>query len=420
MVSGWEAAAWLVVAAWVYLLVGRGWFWTTSIRLPDAPGQAPGPAPAGTGWPTVTVVVPARDEEAVLPATLPSLLAQEYPGKASVVLVDDNSQDATATVARAAAEFGAGAGARHGAGAGTDGGSLPLAVVTAGPRPAGWMGKPWALAQGVEAAAAPGPGSPAPPEWLLLTDADIWHPPDSLHRLVAAAQAGGRDEVSLMARLRVETGWERLIIPAFVYFFAQLYPFGRVGRPGRTAAAAGGCVLVRSRALEAAGGLAAISQAVIDDVALAARLKASGAALWLGLADEVRSVRPYPRLADLWNMVARSAFTQLRRSPWLLLGTLVGLAAIYWGPLVALTVGVALGDIGLAAAGALATLIMVTTYAPMVRYYHLGWLWALTLPAAAALYAAMTLDSARRHWQRRGVVWKGRAVGSAATRRRRR
>jgi hypothetical protein len=171
---------------------------------------------------------------------------------------------------------------------------------------------------------------------------------------------------------------------------------------------------VRRTALEAAGGLTAIRQAVIDDVALAARLKRSGAALWLGLADEVRSVRPYPRLADLWNMVARSAFTQLRHSTWLLLGTLAGLAAIYWGPLVALVAGLSLGNVELAAAGGLATLIMVTTYAPMVRYYGLPWPWALTLPAAAAVYAAMTLDSARRHWQGRGVVWKGRAIGTAA------
>jgi hypothetical protein len=176
---------------------------------------------------------------------------------------------------------------------------------------------------------------------------------------------------------------------------------------------------VRRTALEAAGGLAAIRGAVIDDVALAGRLKQSGAALWLGLADEVRSVRPYPRLADLWNMVARSAFTQLRHATWLLLGTLAGLAALYWGPLVALVAGLALGNIGLAAAGGLATLIMVTTYVPMVRYYGLPWPWALTLPAAAAVYGAMTIDSARRHWQGRGVVWKGRAVGTASSSRRR-
>jgi hopene-associated glycosyltransferase HpnB len=230
---------------------------------------------------------------------------------------------------------------------------------------------------------------------------------------MAGALAGGRDEVSLMARLRVETQWERLIIPAFVYFFAQLYPFRRVARWGRTAEAAGGCVLVRRTALEAAGGIASIGAAVIDDVALAKGLKRSGAAIWLGLADEVRSVRPYPRLADLWHMVARSAFTQLRRSAWLLLGTLIGLAAIYWGPCAALVAGLLLGDVWLVAAGALAVLIMVATYLPMIRYYGLRWPWALTLPAAAGLYAAMTVDSARRYWRGRGVAWKGRLVGAA-------
>jgi hopene-associated glycosyltransferase HpnB len=349
-------------------------------------------------------VVPARDEEEVLGATLPGLLAQDYPGRAFVVLIDDGSTDATAVIARAA---GLDATAR-----------LPLDVVAGEPRPAGWMGKLWALQQGVEHATALSSTSHGTdPEWLLLTDADIQHPPDSLRRLVAAAVTTGYDEVSLMARLHVATGWERLIIPAFVYFFAQLYPFRWVGRPDRrTAAAAGGCVLVRRRALEAAGGLASVRSAVIDDVALAGRLKRSGAAIWLGLTDDVCSVRPYPRLANLWRMVARSAYTQLRRSPWVLAATLIGLIAVYVGPPAAVLAGVVTGNGWLAATGALAFATMIATYLPTVRYYGLGWPWALTLPVAASVYAAMTADSARRHRQGRGVEWKGRRVGTLPSR----
>jgi hopene-associated glycosyltransferase HpnB len=382
----WDLVGWAVAGAWVYLLVGRGCFWRTVIRLGDAP--------APSRWPAVAVVVPARDEAEMLAITVPFLAAQDYPGLASVVVVDDNSTDQTAATALAAGA----------------GGRLPVDVIGSGPRPEGWMGKLWALHQGIDHAS----GRSARPDWLLLTDADIAHPPDSLRRLVAAAIAERRDAVSLRARLRVVTRWERLIIPAFVYFFAQLYPFGRVGRvgrvgrSGRTAAAAGGCVLVRRSALERAGGIAAVHDAVIDDVALARRLQGTGSSIWLGLADDVTSVRPYPRLADLWNMVARSAFTQLRHSGVLLAGTVIGLTAIYLGPLVALAAGWAAGDWWLAGAGLVASVIMTATYAPTVRYYRLPSVWALTLPIAAAMYAAMTVDSARRHWRGDGVEWKGR------------
>jgi hopene-associated glycosyltransferase HpnB len=380
----------LVAAVWAYLLVGRGRYWTTAIRLPAGAGAVP------DHWPGVAVVVPARNEEVALATSLPSLLAQDYPGPARVIVVDDASTDATSSVASSVA---ASAEAR-----------LPLVLVAGVERPHGWMGKPWALHQGVKHALQ---DRGCVPEWFLLTDADVHHPPDSLRRLVAAAVTTGRDEVSLMVRLRVVTGWERLIIPAFVYFFAQLYPFSRVRGPGRTAAAAGGCVLVRRTALEAAGGIAAIRDAVIDDVALARRLKQSGAAIWLGLADDVRSIRPYPQLADLWHMVARSAFTQLRQSFLLLAATLIGLMAIYVGPLIALAAGLVVGDGWLTGAGAFAGAVMVATYLPIVRYYGLVWAWAFTLPVAAMVYGAMTTDSARRHWQGRGAEWKGRPVGAA-------
>lgn len=372
--------AWLPAAIWVYLLAFRDRFWLPSVRLPRPAAPA--------RWPAVAVVVPARDEAAVIGPIIAALTAQRYPGPAAVHLVDDASVDATAEVARAAAAPG----------------GLALNVVRAVPRPAGWVGKTWAMQQGVTAAAGGGDV-----EYILFTDADIAHPPDSLARLVATAEAGGWDLVSLMARLRTATRWEKLIVPAFVYFFSQLYPFRSVARRrSRTAGAAGGCMLVRRAALERAGGVAAISGAVIDDVALGRAVKRSGGATWLGYADEVASVRPYSRLSDLWAMVARSAYTQLRHSPVALAGTVVGLAEVYLAPLAVTGAGLATGQAAVAAAGAVAWALMVGSYVPMVRYYRLGAGWALTLPAAAALYGAMTVDSARRHHRGVGAAWKGR------------
>jgi hopene-associated glycosyltransferase HpnB len=257
-------------------------------------------------------------------------------------------------------------------------------------------------------------------EYLLFTDADIAMRPGTLTALVAAAEGDGRDLVSQMALLRAHSFWERAIVPAFVYFFAQLYPFHRVNRPGgRTAAAAGGCMLVRRRALEASGGLAGIRNARIDDVALGRQLKRqrSGARCWLGLTTDVTSVRPYAGLASLWHMVARSAYTQLRYSPLLLGGTIIGLTWLYLLPPVATLAGAA----GLAAGGGTAAAwsvaagltgwaIMSISFVPMLRLYRLSPLRAPTLPLIAALYAAMTADSARRHRAGRGGEWKGRVT----------
>ena len=380
--------AWLPAAVWVYLLAFRGLFWLPNIRL--------GPARDIPVWPTVAVVVPARDEAGMLAATMPALAAQDYPGRAAVFLVDDCSTDATGRVAAA----------------GAAGGALPLTVVAGAERPPGWVGKTWALAQGVQAASAE-----LDPEYLLFTDADIHHPPDSLRRLVSDALATDRDLVSLMARLRTATGWERLIVPAFVYFFSQLYPFRSIARRrSRTAGAAGGCILVRAAALRQAGGVEAISGAVIDDVALGRAVKRSGGSTWLGYADDVTSLRPYPRLGDLWDMVARSAYTQLRYSPLALAGTVVGLTVIYLGPLVVLIAGVATADPLVAAAGLCAEALMTASYLPMVRYYRIPAGWSLTLPAAAALYGAMTVDSAHRHRRGRGAAWKGRTYAGTGRR----
>ncbi|MBW8699062.1 Beta-monoglucosyldiacylglycerol synthase [Streptomyces sp. MBT84] len=374
----WTAA--LSLAAWLWLLLCQGFFWRTDVRLPAR--RDPG------DWPSVCIVVPARDEAAVLERSLPSLLAQDYPGRAEVFLIDDGSSDGTGELARDLAE-------RHG--------GLPLTVDSPGEPPAGWTGKLWAVRHGIALARV------REPEYLLLTDADIAHAPDSLRELVASARTGGFDLVSQMARLRVESVWERLVVPAFVYFFAQLYPFRRIAVPGsRTAAAAGGCVLLRTEAAGRARIPDAIRQAVIDDVALARAVKNGGGRIWLGLADRVESVRPYPRLHDLWRMVSRSAYAQLRHNPLLLAGTVLGLALVYLVPSAALIAGIVTGNLAAVVIGGLAKLVMTATYLPMLRYYRQPPLLALSLPVTALLYLFMTVDSAVQHYRGRGAAWKGR------------
>ncbi|HEY2578455.1 MAG TPA: glycosyltransferase [Streptosporangiaceae bacterium] len=373
--------------AWLYLVAAHGRFWLTGERLPRV-RRTP------ARWPVVRAVVPARDEAAMLPVALPTLLAQDYPGDFGVILVDDGSSDGTAEVAR---QLG-------------DAAPRALRVVAGSPLPVGWAGKVWAMAQGAAEAGEA--------EYLLFTDADIAMRPGTLTALVTAAGGDDRDLVSQMALLRADSFWERAIVPAFVFFFAQLYPFHRVNRPGaRTAAAAGGCMLVRRPALDASGGLAGIRNARIDDVALGRQLKRHrpGGRCWLGLTTDVTSVRPYPGLASLWHMVARSAYTQLRYSPALLAGTIAGLTWLYLLPPAAALAGAAGLALGggataawCAAAGLAGWAIMSVSFVPMLRLYRLSPLRAPALPLVAALYAAMTADSARRHRAGRGGEWKGR------------
>ena len=413
-------------AAWIYLVAAHGGFWRTRQRLPL---RRPASATAGHDqWPAVVAVVPARNEADSLPATLPALLAQDYPGEFGVFLVDDGSDDGTAGVA-----------AELGEKAARDGGA-PLTVVPGRPRPDGWAGKVWAMAQGLAVAVdtgsavrtgssagtglvAAGPESgavaAARPEYVLFTDADITWAPTALRDLVRAAEDDDRALVSQMALLRAETAWERVIVPAFVYFFAQLYPFKKVNDPGSgTSAGAGGCMLIRTQALERAGGLEPMRGALIDDVALGTLLKKNGNRIWLGLTTDIRSDRPYPSLASLWRMIARSAYVQLRYNPAVLAGTLIGLLLLYAVPpagLIAALIAVAVGSAGPAVAvtgiaGLLGWALMSVSYLPMLRFYRLSPLRAPALPLIALLYAAMTADSARRHYSGRAVSWRGRAA----------
>jgi hopene-associated glycosyltransferase HpnB len=360
----------------------------------------------------------------VLPATLPTLLAQDYPGALRVLLVDDQSSDGTAGVATELAAGGRPPQTPPGAiphppplpssrpPADRRGwpGSAGFRVVGGAPPPEGWAGKVWAMEQGRRAA-----GQAA---YLLFTDADIAYRPGTLTALVRAAEADDRALVSQMALLRAGTFWERLLVPAFVYFFAQLYPFRRVNQPGaRTAAAAGGCMLVRGETLAAAGGFGPIRGARIDDVALGRLLKRLPARCWLGLTTDVASLRPYPNLSGLWDMISRSAFTQLRYSLSLLTGTVLGLLWIYLLPpaaglagLVWLAAGGGNAAGWLAAAGLAGWALMSASFVPILRLYRLSVLRAPGLPVIALMYAAMTVDSARRYYAGRGGQWKGRTI----------
>lgn len=383
---------WLALAAclaWAVLLLGRGMFWRARDDDRDA-ARLPEPA----RWPDVQIIIPARDEAETIGATVRSLVMQDYPGRFSILVVNDRSRDATGALARAA-----GAEVLDGRG-----------------RAPGWSGKLYALQQGLQAVAGRGHA------FLLFTDADITHAPDSLRRLVQRAEAGGLDLVSLMARLRCESAAERWTIPAFVFFFQMLYPFRWSNDPkARTAAAAGGCVLLRRAPFEARGGLAPIRGRIIDDCALAGLMKrpppdawsAEGRGglnrpgrIWLGLTERVHSLRTYDDLGTIRAMVARTAYAQLGYNPALLLGMVLAMGLVFLAPpLLALFATGAAKWLGLAAWCA-----MVVAFAPMLRRYGLAPERAIALPLIAALYLLFTLDSAWAEWRGRGGFWKGEAL----------
>ncbi|MHB0705203.1 glycosyltransferase [Roseomonas mucosa] len=378
------------VAIWLVMLLARGGFWLARDR--DDRDEAPDPA----SWPAVTAVVPARNEADVIARSVGSLLAQRYPGPFRVILVDDGSTDGTAEAARA-----------------IPGAEERLEVLPGTPLPQGWTGKLWAVRQGVAHACA-GTGE-APPEYLLLTDADIGHTPTNLRALVARAERDRCALVSLMAELSCANAAERFLIPAFVFFFQMLYPFRWVSDDRNPmAAAAGGCMLVRRTALEAAGGIGSIRHEIIDDCALGRRLKAQGP-IRLSLTYRAASLRPYRSVAEIGRMVSRSAYAQLGYSPWLLAGTVLGMVVTYMLPvLLALFAGGWAQFLGFLAWG-----LMALAFHPMLRFYRLSplgaVLWGLALPAIGLAYTVFTLRSALDVRRGRGGMWKGRAQAQMET-----
>jgi hopene-associated glycosyltransferase HpnB len=360
----------LTLLIWLGLIFAHGQFWRARVTdrgMPPTPRQ----------WPRVTAVVPARNEADVIARSIGSLLGQEYPGEFRVTLVDDNSTDGTAEAAYRLND-------------------ARLTILSGAPLPAGWTGKLWALSQGIAAAEQP--------EFLWLTDADIEHAPDTLRALVSRAEDDGLQLVSLMARLHCATFAERMLVPAFVFFFQMVYPFTRVNRPKGIGGAAGGCMLVRRTALELAGGIAAIRSALIDDCTFGALIKREGR-IWLGLTDRSRSIRPYRDIGSIAAMISRSAYAQLGYSPLMLIGTVLGLFLVFGAPPLLTLIGSGAGRIMAAMAWAL----MALSFQPMLRFYHRSPLYGVALPLIAAFYAGCTLLSAWQHHRGRGGMWKGRA-----------
>ncbi|MGJ3260948.1 MAG: glycosyltransferase [Rhodospirillales bacterium] len=369
----------LSLVIWLYLCLFHGRFWHSDQILNFKTVNY-------SGLPNMVCIIPARDEAKNIGRTVRSLLDQDYAGGFSIVVVDDNSSDGTSAAARAVLRDRAE--------------EKRVRIIEGKPLEDGWVGKMWAVSQGVAAA--------GDADYLLLTDADIEHAPDNVTRLVAKAENERLGLVSLMVRLRCISVWERLLIPAFIYFFQKLYPFPRVNDPNsKTSAAAGGCMLVHAGTLRSAGGIAAIRDRVIDDCALA-RLIKPHRPVWIGLSEETHSLRAYDGLMPIWRMVTRTAYVQLDHNPLWLAGTIAGMLVLYLMPLLALSVGLMSGDFGMAALSVAAWLVMAWTYLPTLELYRMNGGWALTLPLAGVLYTLMTLDSARLHYQGRGGAWKGR------------
>jgi hopene-associated glycosyltransferase HpnB len=362
----------VALATWLYLFFGHGFFWRS------IPELAPSPAAPKSRTARVDVIVPARDEAATIAPVMASLLEQDHP-LFGVILVDDNSSDGTAERA---------------------GRSAQLRIIQGRPKPAGWSGKMWALHQGVAAGDAP---------LILFTDADIVHDTRHLSTLARHLEDERLDMVSEMVHLNCESLAERALVPAFVYFFQMLYPFSRVNdRRSAVAAAAGGTVLIRREMLERIGGIEAIRGALIDDVSLARAVKAAGGSVFLGHSGLADSVRPYPHFADIWRMVARTAFTQLRYSALLLAGTMAGLALVWLVP-----AGTALFAQGWArACGLGACALAAASYLPTLARYRRNPVWALALPLIALFYMAATVGSALDHWRGAGARWKSRSYES--------
>jgi hopene-associated glycosyltransferase HpnB len=372
------ALAVIPLLIWIYLLGFRGRFWRISkhfapLELPEVLGKR------------VAVVIPARNEAQVIGRALTSLLEQDFPARLHIFLVDDGSTDDTAEIAAAAAERGSR--------------TSSLTIISGEPLIEGWTGKLWALSQGVAQAET------VAPDYLLLTDADIVHGRDSVAKLVAIAETNRSDLTSYMVKLACISFAERTLIPAFVFFFLKLYPPAWIAsQDRRSAAAAGGCILIRPEALKSIGGLAAMRNEVIDDCALAREVKRAGGRIWMGLTSTTESIRAYDTFLEIGRMISRTAFNQLQHSFLLLMGTVVGLAFTYILPVLLLLTGkVPAMILGLAT-----LLLMTVAYLPTVRLYRQSIGWSLSLPLVACFYMAVTIHSALQYWRGQGGEWKGR------------
>ena len=379
------------LAAWLVLVFARGGFWKADILLATSDWASD----ADADWPATSIVLPARNEAAVLPRTLPSLLSQDYPKPIDIFLVDDQSDDGTPDEGVNIRERSV---SHH-----------QLKVVRGEPTPSGWAGKVWAMHQGAQEALS------LDPKYVLFTDADITFAPSSARELVDAAESGSFDLVSVMARLRTSGLLESLLVPAFVYFFAMLFPFRWVNRQDKpTAAAAGGCMLVRTSSFRSTGGLERIADRIIDDCALASVIKSGGGRLRLGFSDDIQSVREYRGLAGIWRVVARTAFAQLNYSRVALAGTTVGMLVVFASPPITAALGLfmasATGGLWWLAAvmGLVSWGLMAASQVPMLLRYAVPAPTAALMPVSGILYSLMTLHSAVRYWQGRGGSWKGR------------
>lgn len=369
---------------WLYLLEFRGKFWLADQRIYSSKTNL-------EKLPNIKVIIPARNEAEVLSISLPSLFEQTYQGNFEIILIDDQSNDGTDKIAENIAN--------------QYQQKDKLTIIYGSDLPQGWSGKLWAMAQGIKASEK----QAMIPDYYLLTDADIQHDQDNLRQLVIQAQEEELGMVSLMVLLRYESFWEKLLIPAFVFFFAKLYPFPLVNNPeSKIAAAAGGCILIRRDVLKKIGGIERVKEALIDDCSLAQAVKSEGEKIWLGLTEKTVSLRSYPSLKSIWDLVARTAFTQLNYSIWMLLGAVLGMTLVYLVPWLSIIWGIIIGEKSLIIVGLISWLLMTIAYLPTVRLYKGSALWALCLPAIAFLYTLMTIDSALRHWQGKGGAWKGR------------
>ncbi|NEP88910.1 MAG: glycosyltransferase [Okeania sp. SIO2C2] len=375
---------------WIYLLIFRGKFWLADQRLlPISETEIR----KIQYWPSISVIIPARNEAKLLRLTLKSLLNQDYLGNFKIILVDDNSKDNTANVAKLIAQ--------------QNDSFTKLEVISAGNLPSGWSGKLWAINQGIRYAKQ----QTQAPDYFLFTDADIEHRSTNIRQLIIKAEQENLALASLMVKLQCQTLTEALMIPAFVFFFQKLYPFRWVNNPqSSTAAAAGGCILIRHQVLDEIGGIEVIKNALIDDCSLAktVKQKSTNKKIWLGLTSDTKSRRSYPDLFSIWSMVARTAFIQLNYSPLLLVVTVIGMKLIYLVPSLGIILGVIFSWWEIVAIALLARILMFLAYLPIVRFYQLSPIYAMSLPTVAFIYTLITIDSAWRHWRGRGSHWKGR------------